>query len=108
MFVLREPSQSLKWPVKVSIPQDGGGVRTYQFTGHFKVLIQQELEQVVEDDARFIDAMLVGWGDDLCDENNEPLPYADATREKLAAITYIKNAIITAYWELAAGRAAKN
>ncbi len=108
MFILRDPSQSLQWPVQVSIPQDGGGIRRYQFTGHFKVLLQAELEQVVEDDERFIAAMLVGWGDDLCDENQAPIPYSDVVREKLAAISYIKHAIITAYWQLSAGRTAKN
>ena len=108
MFKLREPEQSLKWPVKVSVPRDGGGVNEYEFTGHFRVLLQQELEQVQHNDEKLINAVLVGWEKNLCDENDEPVPFDEKARARLAAIPYVKLAIIAAYWELSAGRASKN
>ncbi len=45
-FVI-DPAPTIKWPVAVSLPADGGEVVEYQFTGVFKRLSEVELDAVL-------------------------------------------------------------
>ena len=46
MFVI-DTAPTIKWPVTVSVPVDGGQVGTYQFTGIFKRLSDEELDKLL-------------------------------------------------------------
>lgn len=109
MFVVRKHDQPVKWPVKVSRPEDEGKVSRHGFTAHFLVKSQAELEEIsgVGNQA-FLAKIWVGWSEDLRGADNESLPFSEAARDELAGITYVAGAVISAYWEMMAGRAAKN
>lgn len=46
VFVI-DPAPTIKWPVIVSLPADGGEVVEYQFTGIFKRLSEAELDEIL-------------------------------------------------------------
>jgi hypothetical protein len=110
MFVLREETAPLHWPVKVSRPLSGGKTDSSGgFTAYFRVLPEAEIEALKDaPDREVLAAILVGWGEDLVDAEQRPLPYSAETRNKLAAVPYLKGAILRAYWDMLAGREAKN
>ena len=110
MFKPRDTSDPIKWPVKVSVPKDGGVIDDrHGFTAHFKVLDAPSLQKF---DRRPPDALLkevvVGWEEDLRDEQEDPLPYAAELRDALIDNLHIRNALHSAYWDMMAGREAKN
>jgi len=110
MFILRDDNEPIKWPVKIHRPLSGGRVeKRHGFTGHFRVYDSEQLTDIGRlPDVEFVSHILVGWDDDLVDEHKQPIPFSDDTRDKLARTTYIKAAIFNAYWDMMAGREAKN
>jgi len=110
MFVLREETEPLHWPVRISRPLSGGKIdKRFGFTAHFRVLPVEQLDKLRRaGDREIIAQILVGWEPDLCDEHSQPLPFSAETRDRLAGIAYIKLAILEAYWEMMSGREAKN
>lgn len=46
IFVI-DPAPTIKWPVTISIPVDGGEVASFQFTGVFKRLSDQALDEIL-------------------------------------------------------------
>ncbi len=109
MFILRETNQPIKWPVTISIPVDGGTVQSFGFTAHFLPHDAEQLAALSKlSDQEFVAAILPGWESDLVDEHNQPLPFSAVTRDRLARTTWIKRAIITAYYQMLAGLPAKN
>jgi hypothetical protein len=72
---------SFKWPVSVSVPNDGK-YESHTFTAVFKSLKKSEIDSLENDDAKFIKGVLLGW-EDVLDENNEEIPF---NKENLAAM----------------------
>jgi len=109
MFIVRNEKQPIKWPVTVSVPQDGGGIREYKFTAFFQMLTADQIKEFEnEGDEAYIEKILVGWGTDLVDEESTPIPFSDEMRNKLAQMTNVKLGIVNAYWNLIRGVKAKN
>lgn len=89
--VITQNPDTLKWPVVVEVPQDGGKTRKWEFTGTFKRLNADEkeaLDKDIEDQTDWVEryvkktmGIMVGW-EDVCDEDGNPLPYS---RESLRA-----------------------
>ncbi len=109
MFVLREINEPIKWPVEISRPLSGGKVETHGFTAHLMPLDTVALGELSRlPDAEFIIYILLGWEEDLVDEQQQPIPFSPAARDKLARTTWIKRAILAAYQEMLAGLPSKN
>lgn len=76
-----DPAPTIKWPVTVRLPADGGEVAEFRFTGEFKRLSEEELDkllgsgdpakaeekdpkrlaQILEENAALFPKLLVGW-----------------------------------------------
>ncbi len=125
MFIVQEEiTETLDWPVRVSVPKSGGSNRTYEFTGTFKRLnveqkkAQKELKEANNyDESEWLEAYLdfvmgvmVGWHG-VVTPDRQPLPF---TRENLRKVvagpdgTAVINAITAAMVQIDAGVKAKN
>lgn len=101
---------SYKWPVTVHIPQDGGKFVKATFTAEFRALPQSEIDSVLQDirdgdrDADFTERSLIGWSG-VQDDDASELPYSDEAKAKLIDIPYVRNALVTAFFESISGGA---
>lgn len=108
MFKIEKPKE-ITWPVTISIPRDGGNTTKATFTGKFKLLPQTEFNAIYSNggtDDDLIRNAMTGWGEDMCDESGQPLQYNDDNLSMIAAVPYIRAAIIAAYLELSHGKKA--
>ena len=79
MFHLYQPDH-IEWPVSVDLPAKGGTKKTYTFTGHFRVLDQDDCQDLQDQHNLMLVAfrrrmeVLQGYGKDDDATVNEPLP----------------------------------
>ena len=99
MFKIVE-NPTFKHKVDVSVPVDGG-FAAQSFTAHFRVLRDDELEShstdSLENIKAYIRAFLIGWGEDLVDDDTKPVPYSEAVRETLIGTPFVRRALIDTY-----------
>lgn len=106
MFRILNHNTPIVWPVKVSVPVDGGDAKVFEFNAHFRLLpLSEATEQSA--DQEFLARVLVGW-DGVQDEAGNALEFSDEARTKLCDISYAKAGILAAYFECSAGSARKN
>lgn len=108
MFKIEKPKE-ITWPVTVNVPRDGGNTTKAVFTGKFKILPSSEFNAIYQNggnDDDLIRNVLVGWGDDLCDVEGNPMEFSSEFRDQVIAIPYVRNAIAAAYLELSQGKKA--
>lgn len=109
MFDIQQPD-TFTWPVEVWIPRDGGKKVKATFTAEFKALDQDEIDNNLRDlrdgnpDADFATGCLVGWKG-LQDGGTE-LPFSDEAKVKALRKPYVRNAIVTAFFESISGKSA--
>lgn len=107
-------SDTFRWPVKVSIPKDGGGYEVGTFDAVFKRLSRSEAEllgdRVVAGELSGIDAVrqiLVGWTGVMGDDGE--VPFSETNREIFLDIPGVGISIFKVFTEANAGAAqAKN
>lgn len=111
MFKIVQES-SYKWPVTVYIPRDGGKFVKAVFSAEFKALPQDQIDGVLQDiregdpDANFAAECLTGWNG-VQDVDGSDLPYSDEAKDKLLNMSYVRNAVVTAFFESISGGAAR-
>ena len=107
-----EQETSYKWPVTVNIPKDGGKFTKATFTAEFSALPQDEIDNLLQDiregdrDANFASRCLIGWSA-VQDADGNELPYSDEAKEKLLKMTYVRNGVVTAFFDSISGGAAR-
>lgn len=109
MFKLSDKT-SVKWPVNVEIPQDGGKTLTSRFTVDFRLLDQDEIDALSSDarnDQEFLRGVILGW-DGVADETGEPLPCTAVNITRLTKVPYVRRALLAAFFEAINGAARKN
>lgn len=109
MFKLTE-KRSVKWPVTVDVPQDGGSTRPARFTVEFHLLDQSVIDAALTEargDAEFLIGVMQGW-DGVADEDGNPLEFSDASARRVLDIPYVRNAVLRAYFEAVSGGRRKN
>lgn len=107
MFKL-EKKPSITWPVTVQIPRDGGKTTKATFEAEFRLLDQDEFDRVYSEggtDRDLLARVLVGWSGVQDDAGGE-MTFSDEARATLAAIPYVRQALVTAYLQCATGREA--
>ena len=111
MFKIAQ-NPTYKWPVKVHIPADGGKFVTATFDAEFKALPQDEIDRIIEagrDGDREADLtreFLVGWKG-VQDEDGSDLPFSEEAKAKVINIAYVRNALVTAFFDSITGNAAR-
>lgn len=98
------------WPVRVNVPQDGGGVQVEEFTARFRILTKEDFEVIAQGAApRLIKGDPDGyntWRMCLVGLKDEEL--TSELMEAMMAAPYARQAIITAYQQFSQGIAVKN
>ena len=83
MFKLEQP-KSVKWPVTVNIPQDGGTIKKKIFNAEFTLLDQDEFNAIYKDaggnDEDLIRRTLVGWSD-VGDPDGNPIDFQEGRHQ---------------------------
>lgn len=87
-FRITSKEKPIAWPIKVTIPTDGGEYLEYQFTGLFKRLGPQERDLIIEAHKVLVDAespneanaitfakLMDGWSD-IQDQDGNPIPFS--------------------------------
>lgn len=111
MFKIAQ-EKTYKWPVTVHIPADGGKYIKGGFTAEFKALAQDEIDRVAragrdgDEDADLCGECLVGWSG-VQDADGNDLPYSEEAKAKLLNITYVRHALLDAFFESITGGGAR-
>ena len=109
MFKLAE-TNTIWWPVRVSIPRDGGKVVTVTFEAEFEIIAQKEQNDIYAEGGTDVDLarrILRGWKDGQVEApDGGALEVTDENRERLIQIPYVRAGITTAYLQAALGREA--
>jgi len=98
-------TKTVRWPVTVKVPQDGGRTQDAEFTAEFDVIPQQTMDAVVLAAGDLLDRVLIGW-EGVADESGQATPYSSEAKKDLLDITYVRHALFGAYSEVQQGRAA--
>lgn len=112
MFNL-DVSSTYLWPVKFKLPTNGGKFTEQNFDGQFKRLDQTRINELREgiakgevEDIDIAKEVLQGW--EGVTAGTEPVPYTEATRDRLLNVPGVATAVVTALTESLAGGAQKN
>lgn len=109
MFKLEE-QKTVKWPVTVHIPRDGGRTTKAEFTAHFELLPQDEFREIYAQenasDEDLLRRVLTGW-DGVADADGGTIACNAETLETMIRIPYVRAAMVTAYLECSHGKAAR-
>ncbi len=94
------------WPVTISYPQDGGGVRKERFDVEFEVISVDEQQQVIQRGDDLLEVQVVGWPKGPRGEDDQPVPFSPEAKKELLGVTYARQGIFEALGEINSGRAA--
>lgn len=109
MFKLTE-KRTIKWPVTVDVPQDGGSTRPAKFTVEFRLLDQSDIDVSLaqaRNDAEFLFEVMQDW-EGVADEDGQTIEFSDDTARRVVDIPYVRNALLRAYFEAVSGGRRKN
>lgn len=112
MFIVSKNRRINEWPVVVAVPQSGGTVQKQKMTVDFEILPQSEIDALMQEsrtadqDAALLMRVVKGWGQTKDEDTGEALEYNAETCANLVDISYVRAALIRAYFEAASGNAA--
>ena len=96
--VIKNPTFTAK--VNVSVPTEGGQISS-SFTGRFKAISVTEAEKfnLLSGDGttEYLRAIFIGWGEDLVDEDGQPIAFCDAARDELIDIPFVRVGILNSF-----------
>ncbi|WP_323036253.1 hypothetical protein [Pararhodobacter sp.] len=87
--------------VKVRVPVDGG-FSEQEFSARFRVVPWSELTAIETDPAEQLRRVWVGW-DGIVDDDNSPIEFSDAARDRLIEILFIRTPCLRTYVDAVAG-----
>jgi len=107
MFQLEEDSL-VWWPVKISVPVDGGKVSVHEITMQFEFISSEEYQTAARiGDLPLLELIVKGW-EGILGADKKTLPFSAANLIALSRKPFVCHAIGTAYAEAERGIAAKN
>lgn len=125
MFVVTQ-KPTFSAPVIVNRPSDGGTTERAEFSLIFKALKKSEVDALLEQirqrakasaenpdapmlkDREIIDKVLVGFGPEVVDRDEIPLPFSPENVDALCEIWMVEPAIIKSFFDNYVNAAAKN
>jgi hypothetical protein len=110
MALVLKQKEPYSWPLKITLPADGGKRATESFTGVFAWLNQSRIEEIrrtvrlqsmglADPDQQEIDdisaakEVLVGWADVIDDEGDE-VPFSDRALDQLLQVPTVAGQIV--------------
>jgi hypothetical protein len=108
-LVLRKTSaNTIKWPIMVKKPCDGGSFKEVKFTAIFKEIGRDEFNSLVEEgDVALTDMVLLGW-EDVQDEEGIDVPFNEENKKALLNDFTVIKSVIQTYGNMIMGGAEKN
>lgn len=114
MFILtKRPKFTAE--VKFMAPSEAGRLKEVSFTGQFARLESEELEALQDKAAKgevrdlaMARKVLVGWGEDLVDEEKQPIPFSEENKEALLADAAAMTAVVRTFFDQVRGARVKN
>jgi len=116
MLKLDDSEETLikNWPVIINVPQDSGATQKHEITADFLLLPQDQLDELLASsresegsvDADILRRVVRRLGD-VADADGKPLDYTPALLDRMIQRPYIRSALVTTYFEAAAGKKAK-
>ena len=92
------------WPVKISVPQDGGGVEVQNLTVRFLMVDEAELSKLgdgLEGSKASLRKVVVGFGRD------ETTPFTSELLDKMLTRPFVRLALNNAYRDFCLGQVAE-
>lgn len=106
-----EKKDSIRWPVKVDVPRDGGKTTAATFYVTWRWLLQSEIEAVARRtggyDAEFIAEVAIEW-DGLQDSDGAPMPFTVENLARMTDLGYVRVAMINSFYQAMSGARLKN
>lgn len=98
---------SVKWPVRVDVPADGGFIST-EFTAYFIILDADQMDAIIADDPahaaeNVLKKVWIGWEGVEGDEK-----FSTEARDRMLKFYFITLAVFREYNDCLLGRAVKN
>lgn len=93
------------WPVKISVPQDGGTVEIQELDVRFRLLTEEQIKALDAKDNAIKNALreaIIGFG------KSETTPFTPQLLEELLAAPYAVRGLNQGYGEFSIGIAVKN
>lgn len=109
MFKL-QTIESVRWPVEVRIPRDGGKATKATFYCTFRVMEKRDIDEASRDsadDAEFLARVVTDW-EGVADENDSPLPFTPDNLARLTGRAYVRVAMLNAFHRAQLGATEKN
>ena len=99
MAFARKKVSTVKWPVKVEEPADGGTFDTSTFTAVFKRLPRSKFEKLADrGELDLLQAIMVGW-EEIQDETGKAVTFTQAALKEFADDPYWIRGVLNAYTE---------
>jgi len=103
-------TNTVKWPITVNVPQDGGTYKTQKFTGIIELIDADAFTEALDSDdadATLMLAVLKGW-ENVQTEDGAEAEFTPEVAASLSKVPYFRLAVIRAYRDAVQGGAAKN
>ncbi|MCK5296138.1 MAG: hypothetical protein KAJ75_04545, partial [Alphaproteobacteria bacterium] len=99
----------VKWPVKVTVPVDGGRHHEQTFTAKFKILDHDKIESldIAAIDDELLKESVVGF-EGITDADGLEVPYSDENKALILNIVFVRLALMQAYSEAVIKHKRKN
>mgnify|MGYP003386941793 CR=1 FL=1 len=107
MFKLSKGVKKVWWPLMIQVPVDGGKSAQHKIEVQYEVLPQSEVDAVVNDSAAFFERTLCDWRM-VADDDGNAMECNDENKAAMFDVPYVRSAILTGYFEAAAGGRRKN
>lgn len=108
-FKLRK-SDDFEFPVEVEEPT-ASGLEKSGFVGRFKRMTADKVSQIFRgnglgevSDREIAEQVLIGWGEDLVDDEGKPLPFNKATKKLLLDRPEVTRGVVFAFGSAMTGR----
>ena len=97
------------WPVTIQEPKDDGRAVHHKVKVQYEIIEESEKEQVIADggDPGFLQRVIKDWKDFL-EEDNSQVPCTPETVAEFIETSWIKTALVQAYFVAAVGGRRKN
>jgi len=97
---------TVKWPVTIAKPIDGGKVEKHKLEAVFEILHNDEYDRVARE-GDVLERVLVGIESQIFSEDGDAPLVFEAAKKSLLRIPYARAALIEAYFTASSGREAQ-
>ena len=124
MALVLTQSATYKWPVRITLPVDGGRRETHTFDAEFRRLPQSRVNEIIQlvrdqergrrsDEEQFVQdtdvasEVIAGWTG-IVDDDGKAIPFSESTLSQLLEIPTVAPQIVEAFFKSNADAKRKN